>query len=151
MELKELLRLKVTVAPPVSAGDTPGGELRVIPFTGGTFEGDGVRGTILPGGTDWQVVRSDGVLEIRAHYLLETEEGERIEVISEGIRHAPPGVLDRIAARRIRPLGPVLLPHRDPPEDGVGAARPPEPRPLHLRGRAHRRRCGPHRLRRPLN
>jgi hypothetical protein len=98
MELKELLRLRVTVAPPVSAGDTPGGELRVIPFTGGTFEGDGVRGTILPGGTDWQVVRSDGVLEIRAHYLLETEQGERIEVISEGIRHAPPGVLDRIAA-----------------------------------------------------
>ena len=37
------------------------------------------------------------MLEIRAHYLLETDEGERIEVISEGIRAGSPEVLDRIA------------------------------------------------------
>jgi hypothetical protein len=38
------------------------------------------------------------VVEIRAHYLLESDRGERIEIVSEGMRHAPPGVLDRIAA-----------------------------------------------------
>jgi hypothetical protein len=38
------------------------------------------------------------MLEIRAHYMLETDEGERIEVVSEGIRHAAPGVLERVMA-----------------------------------------------------
>jgi hypothetical protein len=82
---------------PISTQVTPQGEVRVVPFASGRFEGKGLRGRMLAGGADWQRVRSDGVLEIRAHYMLETDEGERIEVISEGIRVASPEVLDRLA------------------------------------------------------
>lgn len=96
MKLEPLMTLQLEVSPIVSAGETPLGEVRLIPFTGGSFEGPGLRGRLLPGGTDWQRVRADGVLEIRAHYMLETEQGERIEVVSEGIRDAPPAVLDRL-------------------------------------------------------
>jgi hypothetical protein len=96
MKLEPLMTLHVEVSPVVSAGETPAGEVRLIPFTGGSFEGAGLRGKLLPGGSDWQRVRSDGVLEIRAHYMLETEQGERIEVISEGLRDAAPAVLDRL-------------------------------------------------------
>ena len=49
-------------------------------------------------------MRADGVLEIRAHYLLETEEGELIEVKSEGLRAASPEVLARI--ERGEPVAP---------------------------------------------
>ena len=70
----------------------------MIRFTSGTFEGEGLRGHLMPGGTDWQQVRADGVMEIRAHYLLQTEQGETIEVISEGLRDASPEVLARIAS-----------------------------------------------------
>ena len=98
MQLTPLLTLYIEVDPAVSAGVTPSGEVRVIPFKGGHFEGPELRGTVLPGGSDWQRVRTDGVLEIAAHYLLETEQGERIEVISNGLRHAAPEVLARIAA-----------------------------------------------------
>jgi hypothetical protein len=96
--LQYLLRIEVHTSEPISAGSTPVGEVRVIHFTGGHFEGPELRGDVLPGGSDWQRVRVDGVLEIRAHYLLQTDRGERVEVISEGMRHAPDGVLARIAA-----------------------------------------------------
>jgi len=52
----------------------------------------------VPGGTDWQRVWANGVLEIDARYMLETDEGERIEVRSSGIRAAPPEVMARLAA-----------------------------------------------------
>ena len=60
-------------------------------FDGGTFEGrDGLRGTIAPGGVDWQLARADGMVEIDAHYLLVTDDGEPIEVRSTGLRKASP-------------------------------------------------------------
>jgi len=98
MQLTEVMRIDVAVQAPRSTGVTPLGETRVIAFDGGTFEGAELRGRLLPGGTDWQHVRTDGVLEIRAHYMLETKEGETIEVISEGLRSAPAEVLARLAA-----------------------------------------------------
>jgi uncharacterized protein DUF3237 len=98
MQLAPLMTIAVEVEETVSAGVTPIGEVRLVRFTSGTFEGDGLRGHLLPGGTDWQQVRADGALEIRAHYLLQTDRGEVLEVISEGLRDAPPRVLARIAA-----------------------------------------------------
>ena len=97
MELVRVMRIEVDVTEPLSTGTTPAGEIRVIPFAGGRFEGEGLSGHVLDGGTDWQRVRDDGALEIRAHYMLETEEGERIEVVSEGLRIASPEVLERLA------------------------------------------------------
>ena len=49
-------------------GATPSGEIRLIPITGGSFEGEELHGEILGGGADWQDVRNDGVLEISARY-----------------------------------------------------------------------------------
>jgi hypothetical protein len=104
--LELLLNITVRVEDIVSAGPVPGGEVRVIPFVDGAFRSPAIadlQGKLLPGGTDWQRVRNDGVLEIRAHYLLESDRGERIEVLSEGLRHAPAGVLERIAAGEVVP------------------------------------------------
>lgn len=96
MQLLPLMIITVVVEESLSVGVTPIGEVRLIRFTSGTFEGDGLRGRLLPGGTDWQQVRADGVLEIRAHYLLQTEQGETIEVVSEGLRDASPEVSARM-------------------------------------------------------
>ena len=99
MELLELLSIDVNVAPPLELGDPGTGTRRVIPFDGGTFAGrGGLRGTLAPGGADWQFVRSDGTIEIDAHYVLETDGGARIEVRSTGIRVATPEVVERITA-----------------------------------------------------
>lgn len=65
---------------------------------GGTFVGrGGLRGVVLPGGSDWQRARTDGSLEIEAHYALRTDDGG-IEVHSSGIRRASSDVLTRLAA-----------------------------------------------------
>jgi Protein of unknown function (DUF3237) len=91
--LRELLSIRVLVRPAVDLG----GGRRYVPFDGGTFTGrDGLRGTIREGGVDWQTVRSDGVLEIDAHYTLSTEAGELIEVRSTGLRKAAPEVAERL-------------------------------------------------------
>ena len=43
-------------------GMTPYGERRIINILGGTVEGPKLKGRILPGGADWQIVRTDGVV-----------------------------------------------------------------------------------------
>jgi len=99
MNLVELLTIDVEVEPVLDLGDVCTGVRRLIPFTRGTFRGrDGLAGTLAPGGTDWQLVRSDGTFEIDAHYVLRTDGGALIEVRSIGIRRASAEVLDRIAA-----------------------------------------------------
>ena len=51
----------------------------------------------MPGGADWQIVRSDGTAEIHARYMIETERGARVLVDSQGLRRGPAEVLDRLA------------------------------------------------------
>ena len=94
--LRPLLDLEVSVSEPVSMGRSDTGERRMIPITGGHFQGK-LQGRVLPGGADWQVIRPDGVADIAARYVLETDKGARIEVRSEGYRHGPPEVMARLA------------------------------------------------------
>lgn len=94
VELRELMSIYVHVLPLVDLG----GGRRFVPFAGGAFEGrDGLVGSILPGGVDWQTVRTDGTLEIDAHYTLLTDGDEAIEVVSQGLRRATDDVTTRLA------------------------------------------------------
>jgi Protein of unknown function (DUF3237) len=93
-----LMTLAVEVGEITSLGATPTGERRVVPITGGTFASDdGWRGVVLPGGADWQLLRSDGVLEVDARYVLEDASGARVQVVSQGLRHGPPDVIAALA------------------------------------------------------
>src|SRR4029077_20824875 len=59
--------------------------------------GPGLRGDILPGGADWPIARSDGVLELDARYALKEARGGLVQVISQGYRHGPADVMARLA------------------------------------------------------
>ncbi len=89
--------LNATLAAAIEIGHTPAGLRRIVTLTGGTFEGPLLRGTILPGGVDWQIFRGDGVAELDAHYVLKTDDGVLIRVRNCGLRHGPAEVLKRIA------------------------------------------------------
>jgi len=91
--LEFVMEAHVTIAPAIDIGVTPRGERRIIPITGGTFEGPGLRGRVVPGGADGQIIRPDGVAELEARYTLETESGGLIYVVNRGIRHGPPEIL----------------------------------------------------------
>ena len=98
MNLAPLFKAEITLAPPQELGDTPQGRRRIIGITGGRFTGERLSGRVLPGGADWQVIRSDGVADLDARYTLETEDGARIYVRNRGLRHGPAEVIKRLAA-----------------------------------------------------
>jgi hypothetical protein len=77
-------------------GPTPYGERRVIHILGGTVSGPKLTGRVLPGGADWQIVRTDGASDVQARYTIETDTGGHILVNSEGLRHGSPEVLARL-------------------------------------------------------
>ena len=92
-----ILVVRAELAGILKFGSTPYGERRIINIQGGTVEGPKLKGKILPGGADWQIVRSDGVVDLRARYTVETDAGGHILVDSEGYRHGPPEVMARLA------------------------------------------------------
>ena len=91
-----LMNLAVDVGEVVSMGPGPVGERRVVGILGGTFEGSGLRGEVLSGGADWQIVRSDGVLDLDARYALREQAGGVVRVLSQGYRHGPAEVLEAL-------------------------------------------------------
>lgn len=74
----------VTLAPAIEVGATARGNRRIIPITGGRFEGPDLRGEVMPGGWDWQLDRADGCTEIVADYFLKTDDGAVINVRNTG-------------------------------------------------------------------
>lgn len=77
----------VKIANMIHVGESKRGIRRVIPITGGTFSGPKIKGEVLPGGEDWQLVRPDGDTELNARYLLKTDDGHVIQVINQALIH----------------------------------------------------------------
>ena len=92
------MTLRVQVGPPTELGNVPRGRRRVIPILGGTFEGPDLRGKVLAGGADWQIVRADGLAELDTRYMLQTDKGSLVYIQNAGMRHAPPDVTKKLLA-----------------------------------------------------
>jgi hypothetical protein len=121
MRLEPLLTAKIALAPPQELGAAPLGRRRIIPIEGGSFSGDKLRGRVLPGGADWQIVRTDGVADLDARYTLETDDGALIYVRSRGYRHGPEAVMRKLAAGEA--VDPALYYMRTTPRFETGDAR----------------------------
>jgi len=119
--LELIFQLDGVLAPAIGVGATPQGTRRVVPITGGRFEGPQLRGEIVPGGADWQFDRADGVTQVEALYLLRTEDGVHIQVHNRGLRHGPPAVMARLAAGE--PVSPAEYYFRAAPEFSAPAGR----------------------------
>jgi hypothetical protein len=85
-QLEFAMQLKVTTGDAYSCGETQHGQRIVIPITGGTFEGPKLKGTILNGGADYQLVnKALGRTELEAIYCIRTDDGICIHVRNRGI------------------------------------------------------------------
>src|SRR3954470_23680561 len=62
-----LMTMTLSVAGMQAIGATPSGNRRIGLVSGGKFVGERLRGTVLPGGADWIMVRGDGstTLDVR--------------------------------------------------------------------------------------
>lgn len=111
--------LRASVDAVQEVGETPAGRRRFIPITGGTFEGPKLKGVVLPGGADAQVIRSDGVTDLVARYTLKVEDGTLIYVVNRGLRHGPPEIMQRLM--RGETVDPTLYYFRTTPVFEVAA------------------------------
>jgi hypothetical protein len=92
----------VSLGKAVEVGKTVRGERRIIPITGGHFEGPQIKGEVMPGGWDWQLTRADGCTDVKADYFLKTDDGVVINVVNTG--EICPGENGAPAAVRTHPV-----------------------------------------------
>jgi hypothetical protein len=67
------------------------GTRRIVPVTGGTFEGPKLKGTAFGGGGDWILARPDGVNELNVRVTLKTDDDALIYLTYRGLMHTPKG------------------------------------------------------------
>ena len=78
------LRLEVDSQGAAQIGKTPEGRRTIAPVSGGTFEGERLRGTVLPGGSDWVRFRADGAMMIDVRLTLQTLDAAKIYLSYQG-------------------------------------------------------------------
>ncbi|MGY1592093.1 DUF3237 domain-containing protein [Geodermatophilus sp. SYSU D00708] len=119
--LEHVLHLEVTVDRPIEIGTTPAGHRRVIPITGGTVSGPLMTGRVLPGGADFQVIRTETETVAEARYVLESDRGERVYVENLGLRTGSAEDVARL--RQDLPVDPARIYFRSTPRFETDAPR----------------------------
>lgn len=102
-----VFEIRANIAQAIPLGETKDGKRQAIPITGGSFSGTGIKGEIIPGGADYQPVRTDGIVEVNAIYMIKTDDGAVINVENRGIIDPMGGKpYIRTAPKFIAPVGP---------------------------------------------
>lgn len=84
--LEFVMELRVTCDPSYTVGKTSHGERVVIPITGGTVSGPSIKGKVIPGGADYQLVDAENHrAELEAIYSIQTDDGVNIHIRNRGI------------------------------------------------------------------
>lgn len=97
LESRPLFDLTIGLHPTIDLGRTPAGGRRIFPVSGGSFEGDRLKGSVSPLiGSDLLLVRADGTYQQDVRLLLITDDDERILMTYRGVRRASPEVDERL-------------------------------------------------------
>jgi hypothetical protein len=85
--LEPVYEAVIDIAPGETLGKGPLGERFRVPITGGEFHGAGLKGKVLAGGADRQLLRADGVKQLDALYEMQTEDGAVLTVRNQVLVH----------------------------------------------------------------
>jgi len=101
-EFEYVLTSRVLVEPEPLRFDVAGGigQRLILNIRGGDFEGPRLRGTILPGGGDWPLIRPDGVGLTDARYTYQTDDGALINIYNTGYRHGSESAIRGLDEKR---------------------------------------------------
>lgn len=112
VKMELVMQLVVTCTNPEKIGGSAhskdGTRNEIWPIIGGRFEGKGIRGSVVPGGGDFPVLRPDGVEVVDALYRLRTDDGVTIIIHNVGLTYpgAKPGEERyRLTPQFIAPIG----------------------------------------------
>jgi hypothetical protein len=96
LESKALCAIEVELEPPQEIGNTPRGIRRIWQVAGGRVDGERLKGQILPGGSDWALLRSDGVVDLDIRVTILTSDGQLIAVSAKGLVDMPPDLRKKV-------------------------------------------------------
>jgi hypothetical protein len=96
--LEYAFTITATIGAPLTGADSPLGDRLHIPITGGTVEGPALAGIVMPGGSDWPLLRRDGNSRISARYTIMADDGTPIMVENDGLRVSSAEVTARLRA-----------------------------------------------------
>jgi uncharacterized protein DUF3237 len=83
---RPLMILRLATSATHEIGSTPQGTLMIFPVTGGTFEGERLRGRVLASGGDWVTAHDDGSFTLDLRVTLEADDGALIYMTFTGVR-----------------------------------------------------------------
>lgn len=93
-----LASLRLQMGPAYDLGITPSGWRRMRVLPSGSLIGPRINATVLPGGLDAFLRKSDGTLHTDARLTLKTDDGQLIYLSYRGLRYGNPEVMARIEA-----------------------------------------------------
>jgi Protein of unknown function (DUF3237) len=83
---RPLMVLRLATSTTQDIGPTQQGTLTIFPVTGGSFEGERLRGKVLAGGGDWVTAHGNGSFTVDLRVTLETDDGSLIHMTFTGVR-----------------------------------------------------------------
>ncbi len=90
LQSKMLFEVRVELNPPQEVGNTPHGTRIIWGIAGGRIKGQRVSGELLPGGSDWALLRSDGVVNLDIRATIRTDDGHLICMCPRGLVNISP-------------------------------------------------------------
>ena len=105
MQLAHLFQMKATVDAPVEITPMPIGTRRVFAVTGGTFEGERLRGTVLPPGGEWFLDAGEGFGQVDVRLMLRTDDDVPIYMRYSGIMDFNEAVGEKLASGKSTEYG----------------------------------------------
>lgn len=85
IEMDHLFTLTAEIGKPSLTGGGPQGDRIIVDASAGTFEGERLRGTVVPPGGDWVTMRPDGSVKLDVRLVLKTDDGATILMTYCGI------------------------------------------------------------------
>jgi hypothetical protein len=119
LETKYVFTIAAHIGAATTVGEIGHGVRRIIPITGGEVRGEGINGSVLALGVDFQIVRPNELIELEAKYAFETDDGAVVYVENKGIRFGPLDLLEKL--KRGEPVDPKLIYFRTVPKFETGA------------------------------
>ena len=98
LQARPLFDLSIALHPVIELGRTPAGGRNIYPVSGGSFEGDRLKGSVSPlVGSDLLLIRADGTFQQDVRLLLIADDGAHILMTYRGVRRASAEIDQRLS------------------------------------------------------